>query len=171
MSTKHQRKTQNSAGAVTRISQFPSPLFDEFVNLLPFSTNRAPGDMSFDPFFGPITPGFGTNPVNMPVSVPVDRSQSASVPMPMTHTAIPEPMVFPMESAATSSLSPTASHHSQRQGSTGGSYGSANPISALLIQNGEISQSSNPDGAFTISRRRMTDSSTSQRPWYETDPT
>ncbi|KAK5209495.1 hypothetical protein LTR99_007743 [Exophiala xenobiotica] len=171
MSTKHQRKTQNSS-AVTGISQFPSPLFDEFVNLLPFSTNRVPGDMSFDPFFGPITPGFGTNPVNMPVTMPVDHPQSANVPMPMVHTtAVPEQMVFPMESAATSSLSPTASHHSQRQGSTGGSYGSANPISALLIQNGEISQSSNPDGAFTIPRRRMTNSSTSQRPWYETDTT
>ncbi|KAK6381500.1 hypothetical protein LTS17_004558 [Exophiala oligosperma] len=169
MSTHHQRKTQ-SATTVAGISQFPSPLFDEFVSLLPFSTNRQVGDMSFEPFFvGLMTPDLSTNAVHVPLDIPVKQSQSTDLPLSIPHAAAMVPESFPVESATTSSISPTASHRSQVQASRGVSYGSTNPVSTL-IRNGELSQSSQPDDPFTTVRpRRVTNSSVCQRPWYEQD--
>lgn len=174
MSTTVKRKPP-SATAWGSLSQFPSPLFDEFVNLLPFSTTRGLGESSFDNIFAPMTPRvFHTNATtSMPAPAPMSMDRPHPTNMAMDGTvpnvaaaAVAEPMVFPMETATTNSISPTASHHSQRQGSSGGSYGSTNPISSILIQNGELSRPAGTDGTFPVSQRRP---SSTQRPWYERD--
>lgn len=153
MSTTPRRKSQTAAGLAT-LSQLPSPFFDEFVNLLPFSYSRPMSSIPFD--FDQTTPSFDTQ-WRQPNPAPM-----FNVPGPST---VPVPSeVVTVSSGQETSVSPASTNHSFVNGRR-----------SSMLENDRTGQLAIPgftptqdqQKSYAVRRRLTSPSDTMKRPWYE----
>ncbi|KAL5381303.1 hypothetical protein DPSP01_007294 [Paraphaeosphaeria sporulosa] len=179
MSTTPRRKSEpNSTSQLATLSQLPSPFFDEFINLLPFSYTRPmnifPGaeDIFDNQAMFDSANTFLPTSASMPIynSIPLQAHMSDPMctnitsPIPPHSNSMPAPELPQNQTAnSTTSFSPSSSQ------SYGISPGRRESFSHLPNStSGDMSFMAMPQGGNTNARRLTSPSVSMKRPWYET---
>lgn len=180
MSTTPRRKSENvSTSQLATLSQLPSPFFEEFVNLLPFSYARP---MTHFPENDDIFTNhnmFDSSSAFLPTSMSIPMYNSiplqTHVPDTNIHPSLP-PHSNSMEAPGlpnnqnvnlTHNFSPASSSQSQSYGISPGRRESFPHIATSNV-GGDMDFIAMPQLGNMLSRRLTTPATSMKRPWYET---